>query len=109
MIEIWDDESEGGDTSAFTIPEIIISKDALGNAFDVTEPITHSADLLTEEELFQTGSCLLAACSSPDLSAAFLPGSIPGSVRVPEPLSITLFGFGAVALSALRRRKKKSV
>ena len=46
MIEIWFDESEGGDTSDFDIPEIIISKDAIGNAFDVTEMLTHSADLL---------------------------------------------------------------
>ena len=53
MIEISFDESEGGDTSAYTIPEIIISKDAVGNAYDVTETLTHSADLLTQEEIFQ--------------------------------------------------------
>jgi phosphatidylinositol-3-phosphatase len=103
MIEIWDDESEGGDTSAFDIPEIIISKDAVGNALDVAEPLTHSADLLTDEEIFQTGSCLLAACTSPDLAAAFLPGTIPDSV--PEPATLGLFGLGAVALRALRRRR----
>jgi hypothetical protein len=105
MIEIWDDESEGGDTSAFDIPEIIISKDAVGNAFDVTEPLTHSADLLTNEEIFQTGTCLLAACSSPDLSAAFVPGSIPASV--PEPMTFGIFGLGAVVLGAVSRRRKK--
>jgi phosphatidylinositol-3-phosphatase len=104
MIEIWDDESEGGDTSAFDIPEIIISKDAKGNGFNVTQLLTHSADLLTDEEIFQTGQCLLAACSSPDLSAFFQAGSIPNGV--PEPASIALFGVGAIALSALRRRHR---
>lgn len=105
MIEIWDDESEGGDTSAYTIPEIVISKDAIGNAYDVTVPITHSADLITDEEIFQTGSCLLAACNSPDLSAAFLPGSIPTSV--PEPLSVSIFGVGAVAAGLFGRRSRR--
>ncbi len=104
MIEIWNDESEGGDTSAFAIPEIIISKDAVGNAFDVTEQLTHSADLLTDEEIFQTGQCLLAACSSPDLSPFFQAGSIPSSV--PEPASMTLFGVGAFTVGLLRRRRR---
>lgn len=103
MIEIWFDESEGGDTSQFNIPEIIISKDAVGNAFDVTVPLTHSADLLTEEEIFQLGQCLGASCSSPDLSAFFQAGAIPDSV--PEPASMALFGLGALTLGALRRRR----
>jgi hypothetical protein len=103
MIEIWFDESEGGDTSQFTIPEIIISKDAVGNAFDVTTPLTHSADLLTEEEIFQLGQCLGASCDSPDLAPFFQAASIPGSL--PEPASITLFGLGVIALGALRRRR----
>ncbi len=102
MIELWWDESEGGDTSQYTIPEIIISKDAIGNGYDVTENVTHSADLLTNEEIFQTGSCLLAACTSPDLSAAFQPGSIPNSV--PEPATIAIFGIGLAGLLRARRR-----
>jgi hypothetical protein len=104
MIEIWFDESEGGDTSNFTIPEIILSKDAVGNAFDVTGPYTHSGSLLTDEEIFQTGSCLLAACNATDLSAAFQPGSIPAAV--PEPATLALFGFGALGLVSLRRRRR---
>ena len=103
MIEIWFDESEGGDTSAFTIPEIIISKDTIGNAYNVTIPVTHSGSLLTDEKIFQTGSCLLAACGATDLSAAFQAGSIPASV--PEPASTTLFGFGMLALGLVRRRR----
>lgn len=103
MIEIWDDESEGGDTSAYTIPEIILSKDAVGNAYDVTEALTHSADLLTEEEIFQTGNCLLAACSSPDLSPFLQAGSIPDSV--PEPASITVLGGGLLGLLIARSRR----
>jgi hypothetical protein len=106
MIEIWFDESEGGDTSAFTIPEIIISKDAVGNAFNVTAPLTHSADLLTNEEIFQTGACLQAACSSRDLSAAFLPGAVPASV--PEPLTLSIFAGGLMGAAVLRRRKAKA-
>jgi hypothetical protein len=102
MIEIWDDESEGGDTSAFAIPEIIISKDAVGNAFDVTELVTHSGSLLTDQEIFQTGSCLLASCGATDLSAAFLPGAIP--TGVPEPASIAVLGVGLLGLLQLRRK-----
>jgi hypothetical protein len=103
VIELWWDESEGGDSQAYTIPEIIISKDAVGNAYDVTEEITHSGSLLTEEEIFQTQQCLLDACNSPDLSAAFQAGAIPDSV--PEPASMTLLGLGAIALGAVRRRR----
>jgi hypothetical protein len=104
MIEIWYDESEGGDTPSFTIPEIIISKLAKGNAFDVTEQLTHSADLLSMEELFQLDQCLGASCSSPDLSAFFVADALPSSV--PEPTSVTLIGAGIAGLRAVRRRKR---
>ena len=104
MIEIWFDESEGGDTSQYTIPEIIISKDAVGNAFDVSELLTHSADLLTFEEMYQLGQCLGASCDSPDLAAFFQPGSIPA--RVPEPASLGLLGVGVLGTCLLRRRRR---
>jgi hypothetical protein len=102
MIEIWDDESEGGDSTAFDIPEIILSKDAMGNAYDVTELVTHSGSLLTDEEIFQTGSCLLAACGATDLSAAFKPGSIPASV--PE-APTALLAMGALGFLLMRRKR----
>jgi hypothetical protein len=103
MIEIWDDESEICDTTACDIPEIIISKDAIGNAFDVTELVTHSGSLLTDQEIFQTGACLLASCGATDLSAAFLPGSIPNGV--PEPASIAVLGAGLLGTALIRRRR----
>ena len=102
MIEIWNDESEISDDPGYYIPEIIISKDAIGNAFNVTELVTHSGSLLTDQEIFQTGACLLASCGATDLSAAFLPGSIP--TGVPEPASIALFGAGLLGLLCVRRR-----
>ena len=105
MIEIWFDESEGGDTSMYDIPEIIISKDAKGNAFDVTELLTHSADLLTQEEIFQLGQCLGASCGSPDLSAFFRPGSIPDSV--PEPTTLSLLAAGVLGTTLIRRRRRR--
>jgi hypothetical protein len=101
LIEIWFDESEGGDTPAFTIPEVIISKDALGNAFDVTEPLTHSADLLSDEEVFHLGQCLGASCGSPDLSAFLEAGSIPSSV--PEPLTLAFLTAGLMSIGLIRR------
>lgn len=103
VIEIWFDESEGGDTSAYTIPEIIISKAAMGNGYQVTVPLTHSADLLTFEEVYQTGQCLGASCTSPDLSAFFKAGTIPSSV--PEPASLAVLGAGLLGLGLVRRRR----
>jgi phosphatidylinositol-3-phosphatase len=86
VIEIWFDESEGGDTSAYTIPEIIISKAAVGNGYDVTAPLTHSADLLTYE----------------DLAPFFQAGAVPSSV--PEPASFAILGAGLIGLGWARRR-----
>ncbi|MGA2716796.1 MAG: alkaline phosphatase family protein [Bryobacteraceae bacterium] len=75
-IVIWFDESEGGDTASFTLPEIIISPDAKGNAYSNNIHYTHSSDLLTMQEIFNVGPCLLDACNATDLSDLFKPEAI---------------------------------
>lgn len=75
-IVIWFDESEGGDDSSRTLPEIIISPDAKGNAYTNNILYTHSSDLLTMQEIFGVGPCLLDACNATDLSDLFKAGTI---------------------------------
>jgi hypothetical protein len=101
-IVIWWDETEGGDTSAFTIPEIVISPDAKGNAYTNDILYTHSSDLLTMEELFQLEDCLGASCGANDLSDLFIPGSVPGTV--PEPMSLAVLAMGLLGTGLVRRR-----
>ncbi len=82
-IVIWYDETEGGNTTQFTLPEIVISPQAKGNAYDSTLPYTHSSDLKTMEELFGVygpGGEFLGDANTPDtndLSDLFLP--LPGA------------------------------
>jgi hypothetical protein len=52
VIILWWDETESGDTSSYTIPEIIISPLAKGNAYASSVPLNHSSDLKTMEEIF---------------------------------------------------------
>ncbi|HEX4341796.1 MAG TPA: choice-of-anchor D domain-containing protein, partial [Verrucomicrobiae bacterium] len=52
VIILWWDESEGGDTTNFTIPCIIISPLAKGNAYTSILEYSHSSDLRTLEEIF---------------------------------------------------------
>lgn len=47
----WD-ETEGGDTADYTIPEIVISHLAKGNAYASCVTFSHSSDLKTWEEVF---------------------------------------------------------
>ena len=92
VIILWWDESEGGDTTDITIPEIVISKLAKGNAYASSELLSHSSDIKTVEEIHN-----LAAVNNPiptsetdaqgtgynnvalvnDLSDLFQPGVIP--------------------------------
>jgi len=85
IIVLWWDESERGDTDAFTLPFIVISKDAHSNvsgkpyASDVQ--LSHSSTLRTMQELFdvdpQAGYPWLgAAATANDLSDLFKPGAI---------------------------------
>jgi hypothetical protein len=91
-IVIWFDETEGGNTSQFTVPEIVISPLAKGNAFNSTLTYTHSSDLKSVQELFGVsapGGGFLGDANTPgtnDLSDMFVPG-----VFTPSTLGGTVF------------------
>lgn len=51
-IILWWDETEDGDSTAFTVPEIIISPLAKGNAYASAVPLSHSSDVKTVEEIY---------------------------------------------------------
>jgi hypothetical protein len=55
-IIIWFDETEGGDTTNYSIPEIIISPLAKGHAYASSVEYNHSSDLRTMEEIFGLGT-----------------------------------------------------
>jgi phosphatidylinositol-3-phosphatase len=52
VIIIWWDETEGGDGTNWTIPEIVISPLAKGNAYASSVEMNHSSDIKTMEEIF---------------------------------------------------------
>ena len=107
-IVIWYDETEGTNQNDFshTLPEIVISPLAKGNAFNSTLDYTHSSDLKTWEELFDAykpGGGFLGDANTPgtnDLSNLFISGAV-----VPEPSSIMMMSIsvGIGALYGLRR------
>jgi phosphatidylinositol-3-phosphatase len=92
-IVIWFDETEGGDTAAYTMPEIVISPLAKGNAYASTVPMSHSSDVKTMQEIFGLGSTFLnnpiptdqtnlnggynTVASVNDLGDLFQPGTLP--------------------------------
>jgi hypothetical protein len=92
VIVIWYDETEDGNTTSFTIPEIIISPLAKGNAYNSTLVYTHSSDLKSMQELFGVsapGGGFLGDANTPgtnDLSDMFVPG-----VFTPSTLGGTVF------------------
>src|SRR5262249_49532523 len=58
-IIIWFDETEGGDSTDYTMPEIVISPLAKGNAYASAVPLNHSSDVKTMQEIFGLGSTFL--------------------------------------------------
>ncbi|HEY9153966.1 MAG TPA: alkaline phosphatase family protein, partial [Opitutaceae bacterium] len=93
VIVIWTDETEGYRLNDFnhTLMEIVISPLAKGNAFAVSENLTHSADLATWQKVFHVraktpnGFLNDAANAAPgathnDLSEFFQPGVIPATL-----------------------------
>jgi hypothetical protein len=53
LILIWSDETEGDDTTNYTLPEIIISPLAKGNAYASPLEYSHSSDLRSMLEIFK--------------------------------------------------------
>ena len=111
-IILWWDETEGGDTTSYTIPEIIISPLAKGNAYASSVALSHSSDLKTMEELFgltflnnsipsgetaATGGYNTVAAVN-DLRDLFVAGAIP------EPSLLSLAGCGLAVYLVTRRR-----
>lgn len=114
-IILWWDESEGGDNSNFTIPEIVISPLAHPNVnglpYDSPVNFTHSSDLKTMQELFNVSAASptgflgdAGAAGTADLSDLFAPGAIPQSV--PEPTTLSVLCIGLAALFSVRRRAR---
>jgi hypothetical protein len=107
-IVLWWDETEGGDGTNRTLPEIILSPLAKCNAYASPFSYTHSSDLKTLEELFgvfNPDGSFLGDANNPnttDLADLFQPGAI-----VPEPATFGLFALGAAVLVGWRRRSQR--
>jgi hypothetical protein len=109
-IVIWFDETEGGDTSSYTLPEIVISPLAKGNAYQSTLMYTHSSDLKTMQEIFNVsapGGGFLGDANTPgtnDLSDLFVPGAVPEPSTVP----MMVLGLGGVAVLGRAARRGRA-
>lgn len=77
VIVIWTDETEGSNADAFTttLMEIVISPLAKGNAFKVTDNLTHSSHLATLQEIYKVA----ATTTSGYLNDAANPANGPGT------------------------------
>jgi hypothetical protein len=97
----WD-ETEGGDTTSYTVPEMLISPLAKGNAYASSVVLSHSSDVKTMEEIFglsylsnaipsgettASGSGYNNVASVNDLSDLFKPVSV---IVVQQPAGATL-------------------
>jgi hypothetical protein len=97
VIIIWTDETEGGDTAGFALPEVVISPLCKGDAYDSKVPVNRSSDLKTMQEIFKLGPYLDPKIPESeynidgpghfnkveqvnDLSDLFLPDTIPSGV-----------------------------
>ncbi len=102
VIIIWTDETEDGDDTNHTLPEIIISPLAKGNAYASNVVYSHSSDLKTMDEIFglafQTnaipvrdrnafGTGYNQVATANDLSDLFRP---PGGTRIAPANSMQL-------------------
>jgi hypothetical protein len=115
-ILIWWDETEGGDSSAYTLAETLISPLAKGNAYASTLNYTHSSDVKTLQEIFGVpapGGGFLGDANNPathDLSDLFKPGSLPAAV--PEASTTVSFGLllalGMGGMIVAARKKKRA-
>ena len=85
VIMLWWDESEGGDTPEFTLPFIVISREARENVkglpYASAIELSHSSTLRTLQEMFDVDPkagfpWLGAAATADDLSALFKPGTL---------------------------------
>ncbi len=114
------DESEGNglqDTTSTTIPEIVISKLAKGNAFASNVTMSHTSDLQTMEELFGLGTLSNQIQTSAtaatggynadgtvnDLSSLFVSGAVP----VPETSSSSLAGVAGLLVCGMAGLRRK--
>ncbi len=106
-IVIWNDESEGGDTSQYTLTEIVISPLAKGNAYTNDIGYTHSSDLRTLQDIFGVygdAPYLGDAEGANTLSDLFVPGAIPSGVPEPSTWAMLLAGFAGLAATGYRRK-----
>ncbi|MBZ5558201.1 MAG: alkaline phosphatase family protein [Acidobacteriia bacterium] len=85
VIVLWWDESEDGDTSDFTLPFIVISRDAhpnvSGKPYASSVQLSHSSTLRTMQEIFDVDPSsgypwLGGAATATDVSDLFKPGAI---------------------------------
>jgi hypothetical protein len=108
----WD-ETEGGDTTSYTVPEMLISPLAKGNAYASSVVLSHSSDVKTMEEIFglsylsnaipsgettASGSGYNNVASVNDLSDLFKP--VPG-IGVQQPAGARLTNGVSTVVFAL--------